>query len=1065
MKSISTFSTNHPVTVLMIILAVLLLGYVSFQRLGIDLFPDLESPRLYVELTADEAPPDEIERQYVESIEGRVIGQKGVTRVSSIIRVGAAQVTVEYKWNMDMEEAYLNLQKAVTDLSQVFDDIEEISVSQYDPNADPIMLLAFSHPDIDNMDELRLVARNYIRNELIRLDGVAEVEIAGDEEKEIVIETDSYLLEAFGLTPESVTTAVISLNQNISGGSIVEMGRRYLIKGEAAFSSLSDIENLVVAFKEADGAAAAGTAAAAASASGTSEERVPVYLKDLATVSFVNREPKSIVRLNGSRCLGLSVYREMKYNTVKATEGLLEGLKTVRRALPGYDITVVKNQGEFIVTAINEVKQTALIGILLAVIILYVFLRRLGTTAIISIAIPISIVATFNLMYFNGLTLNIMTLGGLALGAGMLVDNAIVVMESIIRNIEAGHGVREASITGTAQVGGAIVASTVTTIVVFLPIVYLHGASGELFKDQAWTVAFSLLSSLVVAVLVIPMLSTRFLGGSEHSSGTNGGARSDGTGEPEGAGGGTGRSARAEKKSITFGWYPGLLSRILDRRWTVIAFAAGLVALTALILPRVGSEFIPKTDPGEFSLEITLPQGTELHRTESTVQGIEEIVGQLFGDHIEMIFSRVGPVTGMGGDESAIFQDENTASIKIILRDGHGIKSDRIVGGLSAALSDMQGLEIQFVQDQTALQTTLGTESAPIAVEIRGDDLDVLEDLTAQVALRLTGIEGLYNIETTLEQGRPEINIVLDRLRAGMYGIGVEDVSGQLKDKLMGRDAGAWDEEGEQRDIVVRMPEIGVSDLDDFKLIKGNMEVRLSEVADIRSGSAPKEIQRRNQVRIGRVTAHHRKGRSFDRLVGDIEREITRINLPSEYRIDITGEEEKRREAFGDLRFALILSVILVYMVLASQFESIVHPFTILLTIPLAGVGAVLIFFFLGRSLNIMAYIGFIMLAGIAVNDSIILVDAINQLVREGFGRRAAIIEAGRRRIRPIVMTSATTILALLPLTFGFGEGAALRSPMALAVIGGLVTSTLLTLAVIPCVYDVLDRAREYARS
>jgi HAE1 family hydrophobic/amphiphilic exporter-1 len=951
------------------------------------------------------------------------IRQRHVVEVSSVCRVGSAQITVEYAWGTDMDEAFLDLQKSLTSFSQNAA-IDQLTITQHDPNAAPIMLIALSHPQIDDMDELRKVAENYIRNELIRLEGVAEVEISGQEEKEVVLQTDPYLLEAYGLTPDAVANRLNLYNRNVSGGSIVEMGRQYVIKGVGAFQSLEDIGSTVLTYRQPD--AVQGSAAAATA-------RVPVLLRDVAKIELRNKEPQNIVRLNQKRCLGLAVYKETKFNTVRAANQLLRALDNIRQALPGYELVVVQNQADFVTTAINEVKQSALIGVVLAVLVLYVFLRRIGATAIISVAIPISVVATFNMMYFNGLTLNIMTLGGLALGAGMLVDNAIVVMENIYRNLEAGVPLREAAIVGTAEVGGAITAATLTTIVVFLPIVYLHGVAGELFKDQAWTVAFSLLSSLVVAILVMPMLVARFLKAGPRAM-----------------------PARA----IKFPWYPKVLKQILEHKWLVIAGAALMVAGGALLLPVVGSEFIPKTDLGEFTLQLKLPEGTELRRTEQTVAGVEDLVRATVGDELETLYSHIGPSTTTSSDEKSVFAAENSATLKIILRPKRRTSAQELIARLNAVLADIPDLETEFIQEQSALQSALGTEAAPLVVEIKGKELAVLDSLTQQAKQRLVGIEELFNVRTSFEEGAPEVEVVVDRLLAGIYNISVESISSQLRDQLMGKESGTWESGGEMQDITLHLPKVGVGQLRNVLLTGGGQQIRLSEVATIRETVAPKEIYRRNQNRIGRVTAHIQKGKPFDHVVRRVRQELSQLDLPADYTVTITGEEQKRSEAFHNLGFALILSVVLVYMVLASEFESLIHPFTVMLSVPLAGVGSILTFLLVGKSLNIMAYIGIIMLAGIAVNDSIILVDAINRLKAEGYALRDAIVEAGRRRIRPIIMTSLTTILALLPLTFGFGEGAALRAPMALAVIGGLVTSTLLTLVVIPCVYLVLEEVR-----
>ncbi|NOZ60371.1 MAG: efflux RND transporter permease subunit [Calditrichaeota bacterium] len=1023
MRKLTEFSVNYPITILMLVLAVVLLGYISFSKLGVDLFPDLNNPRIFVELKAGEKPPEEIEKQFVESIEALAIRQKKVVQVSSVTRVGSAQITVEYSWDADMDEAFLDLQKTLTSFTQN-SEIEELVITQHDPNTAPIMLLGFSNENIDDMDELRRVAENYLRNELIRLEGIAEVKLLGQEEKEVVLETNPYLLEAYNLTPSAITSKLQSYNRNVSGGSIVEMGRKYVIKGVGEFQSLEDIKNVIVTYKQPTATNTGQTP--------QTRERVPVFLKDVAKVKLQNKDPENIVHVNQKRCMGLEIYKETKFNTVKATNALQKELAKLRKALPGYKLTVIQNQGDFINQAVDEVKQTALIGILLAILILFVFLRRVGTTFIISLAIPISIIATFNLMYFNGLTLNIMTLGGLALGAGMLVDNAIVVMENIFRNLESGLSLKEASIRGAAEVGGAITASTLTTIVVFLPIVFLHGAAGELFKDQAWTVAFSLLSSLVVAILVIPMLSARLLKTPQLD---------------------------VEQKSIRFPGYATFLSKMLSHRWKVIGAAALLVAISILLIPFVGSEFIPKTDLGEFSIEVKLPAGTDLRRTEQTITGIENLIHETYGDEINLIYSQIGPAASdVSSTEESILEDENTGTIKIILNDNHKIPAQKIIAHLGQVLGDIPDVETQFIQEQTALQATLGTEVAPIIVEIKGEDLDVIQDLTNQVKKKVASVPDLINIETSFDEGRPEVELVVDRISAGMYNLGINEISSQLQNYLKGRSAGSWDYEGELKDITLRLPKMSVGELGNIQLNNGEQKIPLSEVTKIRIENAPKEIKRRNQIRIGEVTAHIQSNRPFNHIVADIRNQLKDIDFPTDYKYEITGEEQKRSEAFHNLKFALFLSIILVYMVMASQFESLIHPLTILLTIPLAGVGAILIFFLLGKTLNIMAYIGIIMLAGIAVNDSIILVDAINQLKREGLSRWDAIIEAGQRRIRPIIMTSLTTILALLPLTFGFGEGAALRAPMALAVIGGLITSTILTLIVIPCVYLVFDQ-------
>ena len=1024
MKKLTQFSVNYPVTVSMMVIAIILLGYISFNRLGVDLLPDLNAPRIFIEISAGEKPPEEIEKQYIEDIEAQSIRQKGVKQVSSICMVGTAQVTVEYEWGHDMDEAFLDLQKALTAYSQS-SDIDDFTISQHNPNATPIMIIGMVNPEITDMDELRQVGENYIRNELIRLDGIADVVITGAEEKEVLIETNKYLLDAYGLTAGQVVQQIQNMNRNVSGGTIVEMGKKYIIKGVSTLKSIEELNDNVVVYTQPNQNNLSPTDAG-------NNEKTAILLRDIAVVSFTNKKPDNIVRINGQRCLGLSIYKETGYNTVLAADDLLESLENIKKALPSYNFEVIQNQGHFINAAINEVEETALLGALMAVFILYIFLRRIKVTAIISFVIPVSVIATFNLMYFNGLTLNIMTLGGLALGAGMLVDNAIVVVENIFRNMEQGMGVKEAAINGTAEVGGAIVASTLTTIVVFLPIVYLHGASGELFKDQAWTVAFSLLASLFVAILVIPMLFNF--------------AYSE-------------KSKKRLVKSVRLGWYGKVLSSILKYRYIVIILAAGLVTLTVLILPYVGSEYLPKGSTGEFSIDIKLKEGTEINTTSRTVEAIENLMEEAFPDEIETIYSTIGKADA--STNVSVFKNENTAVIKIKIAENSLSRSEDIISATSNLLSNLSDAEISIIRDETALMSTMGSETAPLVIEVKGRELQEINDITADIKAKLGDLPMVVNPKTSIEEGAPEIDIVIDRYKAGINNLSVNEISSQLTDILQGKSAGKYESNGEMNDITIKMPDVNKYEFNSLTIKTADGEVPLYEVADIVESVSPKQLIRRNQNRIGKITADIDRSLPFDKVIKTVQEQINNSHYPPDYEISIIGEEEKRKEAMSNLGFALMLSIILVYMVMASQFESLIHPFTILLTIPLAGVGAIWAFYFLGKPLSIMAFIGIIMLAGIAVNDSIILVDAINKFRDAGKSIRESIISAGENRIRPIIMTSITTILALLPLTIGMGESAALRSPMAIAVIAGLVSSTLLTLVVIPCVYYVFETAKE----
>lgn len=1030
MKKLTRFAVEYPVTILMAILGICVLGYISYSRLGVDLLPDLNSPRLFVEIDAGEKAPEEIEKQYVEQIEALTMRQQGVVQVSSLVRIGSAQLTVEYNWEKDMDESFLDLQKALNDYNQS-GEIERISVTQYDPNSAPIMLIGISHPEIDDLNELRKIAENYLSNELVRLEGVAQVALSGELEQEVVITPVPYKMEAFQITMDQIAQKIQSYNQNISGGNVQDLGLNYTVKGIGMLKSEQDFNQLIVGYQEGQvSTESANIPSANQEEASSSVNRSPIYLEDVASTSFTNKDPKNIVRVNGRRCIGLSIYKENRFNTVKAVEEIVAQLEAIQNALPGYQFEVISNQGTFIKNAVDEVKETALIGIALAVIVLFFFLHRLGTTLIISIAIPISIIATFTLMYFNGLTINIMTLGGLALGAGMLVDNAIVVLENIFRNHEDGADAKTAAIRGTAEVGGAITASTLTTIIVFLPVIYLQDAAGELFKDQAWTVAFSLLSSLFVAIFVIPMLYHRFY---------------------------RNRSIPAKSKSVKLTGYGRVLKGLLRFRWIVVLIAVILVAGAASIFPSIGTEFMPSASSTKFKMDVQMPEGTVLSRTASTVNSLEEIIQEGLADDLKFVYSHIGPKTNPDGGEGTIFQGEHTATVEVALIDSTKLGTTKVIAALDGAFSGIPGVKFSFSSEASSLSSILRQDEAPLIVEVKGEDLEVIQTLTESARTKMATIPELLNLRTSIEQGAPEVEILFDRFKLGLYDLDMNAVIGQIQDQLKGQSIGRLEQDGEMIDIQLQLPEQGLKAFESMTIKGGEKLFRLDELATLTRSSAAREIHRRNQTRIGKVYAQADDKEPLEFLAQRIRTELKDIDLPLNYKITVAGDELRRQDSLKSLTFSLILSILLVYMVMASQFESLLHPFTILLTIPLAVVGTIATFYWLGMPLNIMAIIGIIMLVGIAVNDAIILVDRINQLKRRGLDKYDAIVQAGQQRIRPILMTSMTTVLALLPLTFGFGESAALRAPMAWAVVGGLVTSTFLTLVVIPCVYAVID--------
>ena len=550
----------------------------------------------------------------------------------------------------------------------------------------------------------------------------------------------------------------------------------------------------------------------------------------------------------------------------------------------------------------------------------------------------------------------------------MLVDNAIVVIESIFRNQERGLAVRDAAVTGTSEVAGAVSASTLTTIVVFLPIVYLHGATGELFKDEAWTVTFSLLSSLFVAILVIPMLYERIFGRKKATPLKN-------------------------VSSLNIKGYASFLKKLVEKRWWVIAGSVALVAVTVILLPYVGNEFMPKTDANTINVKIRMAEGTSLERTSSTLENLENLVYDLAQDTACTIYTHVGPGAS---SQNLDFEGENTATMKIQISQAAAVTPDYLAEMLAAYVNGVEGMELTFTQDDNSMSSMMGTEDAPLVVEIKGDDLDVLATLTEQVKSAVDSVDCLYNVESSIAGGAPEIIVTVDRALAGMNNINVSTIITQIQQHLDGRNAGQMDYKGDMRDISIKVPGVSLSELGSMVITSGQRDFRLVELAQITESTAPKEIYRLNQNRVTRVTADIDESVSLDKAAQRTREAVSGIELPQNYSINVTGEEERRAESMNSLLLALLLSIVLVYMVMASQFESLLHPFTILLTIPLALVGAVLMFLVTGITVNIMGVIGMVMLTGIAVNNSIILVDRIGQLKESGLSLPDAIAEAGQ---------------------------------------------------------------------
>jgi HAE1 family hydrophobic/amphiphilic exporter-1 len=775
--------------------------------------------------------------------------------------------------------------------------------------------------------------------------------------------------------------------------------------------------------------------------------------------------------VKGRESVELAIYKEGDANTVQVANRLEERLSRVRKSLPA-DMELVKiyDQSRFISSAVDNVKNAALVGGLFAIIVLYGFLRDARSTTIVGVAIPISVIGTFLLMYTNDVSLNIMSLGGIALAVGMLVDNSIVVLENIVRKREQGEGIVESATNGTSEVASAVVAATLTTVAVFFPMVFISGIAGQLFRDQALTVTFALTFSLIVALTVIPMLSS--LGAGSRYVDDNESAP-------------PGRFTRLIAAIVrAFGFvfvgtrwlfwallwlptqvfqrfygavaavYPALLRWSLHHRAAVVVSALLIFAGSMALVPRLGTELIPQLSQGEFDVDLRLPPGATLAETDRAIQAAQSATQDI--DTVELDYSVAG--TGNRLDANPVDAGDNAGTLSVALVPGAGRDEETAaMEAMRRELSGIPGVQYEFSRP------SLMSFSSPLQVEIAGYDLEDLALVSQAVVSQMADDDRFTDIRTTVENGNPEIQIVFDQERAAKLGLAVRDIADRVVASVRGEVATRYTWRDRKIDVLVRSVDTRQSSIDEIRQLIVNPEsarpVTLESVATVDIARGPAEIRRVAQERVAIITANVAYG-DLGAAAATVGRILDRIPMPSGVNAAVSGQSEEMQESFTSMQFAFALAIFLVYLVMASQFESLIHPFVILFTIPLALVGAVLALFVTGTTINIVAFIGVIMLAGIVVNNAIVLVDLINQLRAKGMDRFDAIMEAGSARLRPILMTSFTTALGLLPMALGFGEGSEVRTPMAITVIGGLLVSTLLTLLVIPVVYSLLDRKR-----
>ncbi len=1059
MHRLIEIATERRVTIVMFTIAIVLFGMVSLARLNVNLLPDISYPTITIRTELTGAAPIEVENLLTKPIEEAVGVVRNVRLVRSVSRSGQSDVTLEFLWGTDMDIAGVDVREKV-DIIELPLEANRPLLLRFDPSSEPIMRLGLlSKAGEDNaasviategdLKALRRLAEDRIKNDLEAEEGTAAVKVSGGLEDEVQIQVDQEKLAQLGLSIEAIAQRIRAENVNLSGGRLEEGSQRFLVRTINEFQTVEEFANAIVA---------------------NVAER-PVYLRDVATVARGYKEREAITRVNGRESVELAVYKEGDANTVQVANRVDRRLESVRKSLPdNLELVKVYDQSTFIKSAISDVTSAAIFGGILAIIVLYGFLREARATTIIAIAIPVSVIGTFLLMYTNDVSLNIMSLGGIALAVGMLVDNAIVVLENIVRKREEGLGVLEAARKGTAEVSTAVIAATLTTIAVFFPMVFISGIAGQLFRDQALTVTFALVFSLIVALTLIPMLAA--LGS---------GSRYKETGEQSPAGWFT-RGAAAIIRS--FAWlfrklqwvfwlllwvpsrlmqnlhtavarrYEPLLKWSLAHRLTVVVGAAAIFFSSMLLVPRLGTELIPQLSQGEFNLDLRLAPGAPLSETDRAIQVAQAAAAQI--DDVDISYSVAG--TGNRLDANPVDSGENTGTLSITLKPGSGRAAENsTMNTMRAELAKLAGVQYEFSRP------SLMTFASPIQIEVAGFELERLDSVNQVLVRELSKSGRFTDIRTTIEMGNPEIQIIFDQERAAALGLAVRDIADRVVANVRGELATRYTWRDKKIDVLVRSVDTQKASIDEIRKLIVNpaaaRPVTLETVAEIVVARGPAEIRRVAQERVAIISANLNHG-DLGAAVLEVQSIIDATLMPSGITAMVSGQNEEMQDSFQSMQFALALAIFLVYLVMASQFESLIHPFVILFTIPLALVGAVLALFVTGTTINVVAFIGVIMLAGIVVNNAIILVDMINRLRSRGMEKTAAIMEAGRTRLRPIMMTTMTTVLGLLPMAISFGEGTEVRTPMAITVIGGLLVSTLLTLVVIPVVYSLLDRKK-----
>jgi HAE1 family hydrophobic/amphiphilic exporter-1 len=1069
-------------------LAVAVFGFLAARSLPIDLLPNLSYPTLTIQTVYPDAAPVSVEQFVTRPVEEAVGVIPGVRDMRSVSRAGLSEVILEFEWSEAMDFAALDVREKLG-LVELPREAELPRVLRYDPSLDPIMRLAFTGDR--SLDDLRQLGERWLKPQLEAVLGVAAAKVRGGLDPEIQVEADERRLRALGLTLDDLARALEAENVNRPGGTLKDWGAVYLVRTLHEFDDLDQIRRTVV--RE------------------TPQGRVRV--EDVARVWRGHRDREEITRSEGEEAVEIALHREGAANTIVVAGAIREKLAEVRPQMAeDLKLVVLTDQSRYIAEAVGQVWTAALIGGILAILVLFFFLRDPLSTLIVALTIPISVVAVFLPLKQAGVSLNIMSLGGLALGVGMLVDNSIVVLEAIDRRRREGRSRRDAAVTGASEVAGAVVAATLTTVCVFLPIVFVQGVAGQLFYDLAVTVCLSLMASLIVSLTVIPTLSAFEPGAMGVPAGGTLFRWDRGAGESKELpwtlrlgpmvlpplGNGVHWFSRVLTVlllplrlvlALALAALAGLwwavswlfhlaawpLSRFFDGvgvayspalrgalrlRWVVLPVGAALFALALSAVPRLGMSLVPDLSQGEFAYRLRLAEGTPL---ETTAQVVERIEAPLLGDpRFARIFSLTGSLPSSASGRQTI--GENLSQINFVLAEGAAAEAEQV------ALARVREVLALFPEVEAELvRPSVLTVRPPVAVRVFSDDLDALDRGALGVERALREVPGLQDVASTVEPGSPEIQIELDRERAGALGVQAEMVGTTLRRQIRGEVVGQFREGEERLDIRLRATadmRNRASEIESLPLrLPDGTVVPVSAVAHVIIGRGPASIQRSGGARVAEVTARA-AATDLGGALEEVEGTLFGLDLPAGVVAEMAGQDKEMQVSFDSLRLALALALFLVYVVMASQFESLVHPFVIFLSVPLGIVGVVLALLLTGTTLSVLVFIGAVMLAGIVVNNAIVLVDAVNRRRRrEGQGLDEAIVGAGRERLRPILMTTTTTVLALLPMALGLGAGDELRAPLAITVIGGLSVATLLTLIVVPSLYRILSRRQPAAES